>query len=373
MWSRHYALALCLAVVAGGCGEDDLSRDLGTRSDLGSVDADLGGLPDDGGARDGSTDLDAAADNAIDAVNIVDAAAFAEVRDFLAGTGDSLALASQAFYASYGDDYDFLYLVADVAEGTGRYTRVRSSAIPEVGVGDADHGATYGSASNLKGAIALRLGIGNGPTLHETLHHWGVFLDASLGFGRDATMNFGPHWGVASVFGQHGGFQADTLRCADGGPLPCAADTGGRIQLRVAEFGPAANGGDSIAYAPIELYLMGLRTHEGLDDIVLLRDANFVSQDDGTGDFFFDTAGTTTLTIAELGVAQGGFRATVPEAERHFRGAFVFVSASPATVAQMDAVSQWSRVFGDREESSLLSFEDATGGLGTMDTRIAAR
>jgi hypothetical protein len=46
------------------------------------------------------------------------------------------------------------------------------------------HDAEFGSKGRLKAVIGLdAFPLANGPALHETLHHWGVFVDAKFGFG----------------------------------------------------------------------------------------------------------------------------------------------------------------------------------------------
>ncbi len=310
------------------------------------------------------------------AVNIVDPAAAAEIRAYVLGTEPELYVGSAAFYAHFDDDYDFLYVFTDVptpdSSAAARYTAVRHEAVPSIGLTGAYTNPGYGSHPHLRAAVGVDFNdYGNGPTLHETLHHWSMFLDPSFGFGHDRENDFGAHWGVAGVFGQHGGFDGSTVRCSTptDAPPPCSPDPDGVIRLTTTEFGPNANGGDSIPYAPIELYLMGLVPQADVPSPILVLDgAHFVAQDPSTLRMSFEITGTHEVSMADI-VAVHGARPPAPAAERAFRGAFVCFSDTPLATARMDALERWAATFGnDVSTPGLLSFESATGGRATMSS-----
>ncbi|MEZ4395224.1 MAG: hypothetical protein R3A48_29435 [Polyangiales bacterium] len=314
------------------------------------------------------------------AVNIVDGEAATEVERYVRGESPELYTAAARFYEHFGDDYDFVYIFSDGpvmgATAAARFTPVRRMPMQGTGITRTTNNTRYpAAAQRLKGAIGVNLAAGgNGPTLHETLHYWSMFLDARFGFGRDRDQSFGAHWGVAGIQGQHGGFDPATLRCstpADASPPGCMPDGDGVTRVTVGTFGPNANGGDSKPYAPLELYLMGLipRAEVG-GPFTVLEGAHYVSTDSATRRMTFEITGTHTVSIDEI-VAVHGERAPAPAEQRAFRGAFVVFSAAPVSAARMDLLERWASIFGnDTPHSALLSFERATGGRATLSTRL---
>ena len=362
---------ICLLATAcddtGGGAASDAAH-----PDASSQDAALDAGPVDAGEADAVV-LEQA--HTAHVINIVDPAAVQAVRGFLQTSPNAdIAGAARAVYEVLPDDYDFLYIFAPTEvpdAASGRYVRVRSPAMPAIGLDAAADDPSFGSPARLKGAVALNPNaVGNGPTIHETLHHWGVFLDRSLGFGRDRDTEFGAHWGTAGVNGQHGGFVTGAVRCAepaDSEP-PCAPGADGRAVYVLPAFGPNANGGDGTAYALIELYLMGLVPASEVPDFDLLVEASFIEFDEATNTFRMSADDLVTRTMDDI-VAIHGERP--PAEQSDFRAAFVVVSDAPLDEAALAPFDQWARIFGGVTDSPFLeSFEGATGGRATMDVRL---
>lgn len=314
------------------------------------------------------------------AVNIVHAEAAAEIVRYINGASPELYVSTRAFYEHFDDAYDFVYVFTDGpvmgATTAARFTPVRRPAIPGTGLTRAVMNTMYpASATRLRGAIGVNFSaVGNGPTLHETLHYWSMFLNASFGFGRDRDQGFGAHWGVASVNGQHGGFDLSTLRCnapAGAQPPMCTPDPDGITRITVGTFGPNANGGDSRPYAPVELYLMGLvPAAEAGGPFLVLDGAHFVSNDATTRRMTFEITGAHSVSMDDI-VRAHGVRAPATMEERTFRAAFVVFSTAPVSVQRMDALERWAAIMGnDMAHPALYSFERATGGRATMSTRL---
>ncbi len=354
-----------------GCGDDAAPQDAGAPPADGAVVADAAVdtgpvvVPDGVQLRD-------------HAVNIVDPAAANEIRQYVLGQSPQLYVSVAKFYEHFADEYDFIYVFSDapvpMATAFARYTPVRRAALPSVGLPRAFADARYGDHPHLRGAVGVNFtAAGNGPTLHETLHHWATFLDARFGFGRDRDQGFGAHWGVAGIYGQHGGFDPATVRCANpaGMAPPCMPDADGVTRVSTASFGPNANGGDSLAYAPIELYLMGLVPRaEVLASVLVFDGAHFVNQDAATRRMNFEITGTHTVTMDQI-IGVHGERPPATAEERAFRAAFVSFSDTPLAADRMAALERWAAVFGnDATARGLLSFETATGGRATMSTRL---
>lgn len=365
------ALPLALALLLPACG-DATSTPLvpaDAATDLPAADAALDDVPAPQGLQ-----------LRPHAVNIVDPEAATEVTRYIRGESPELYRAAAVFYEHFADEYDFLYIFTDGpvqgATAAARFTAVRRPVIPGTGVARATNNTRYpASAARLRGAVGVNFNaVGNGPTLHETLHYWSMFLNASFGFGRDRDQSFGAHWGVAGINGQHGGFDPETLRCkvpADAQPPNCMPEADGVTRVTMSTFGPNANGGDSRPYAPIELYLMGLipRAEAG-GPFIVLEGAHFVSTDTATRRMTFEITGSHTVSMDDIARAQGE-RAPATAEERALRGAFVVYSAAPLSAERMDALERWAAIFGnDLPHAALHSFERATGGRATMSTRL---
>lgn len=366
------------AVLLGGCEQEGDDADAGDLADVAVADAlpdgDAGGLAPDALPEPPPPDDVFVREHV---VNIVDPQAAEELRRVIAPDQQgNLRVVSRAFFAAFADEYDFVYFFPDheVPNGVaGQFEHVRHPALPGTGIDGAYEEPGYGSAARARGVVALNLhAVGNGPTLHETLHYWGVFLDRDrFGFGRDAETDFGPHWGVAGVNGQLGGFDPETLGCAEGGEPPaCAPGPDGRPRFTLGGFGPTTNGGDGVPYAPLELYLMGLvPAGEVPGPIPVLREAELLGYDQPTDTITMAAAGVELIEVEDI-VARHGEVEPIPADARNFRAAFAVISAEPASAEVMDRAETWARIFSDALPSSFLfGFERATGGRATMDAR----
>jgi hypothetical protein len=215
----------------------------------------------------------------------------------------------------------------------------------------------------------------NGPTVHETLHHWSMLLDSSFGFD-----NARSHWGASSADGVHGGFDRSTVICRatgrppTGTPPACPLDGGGRMRVRTAPFSCCLT--DMKLMSPIELYLMGLVPANQVAPLWVMDSPMY------EGPVFADAGSSIVamnyslqrfriVTVEDI-IAKHGVRP--PATQRDFRGAFVLVTPQPATQAQLERVARWARRFSGEEKApaslGVISFSEATRGLATMVTRL---
>ncbi|HEY6722683.1 MAG TPA: hypothetical protein VI197_01595, partial [Polyangiaceae bacterium] len=280
--------------------------------------------------------------------------------------------------------YDFVFFVTDhVIDGlpvAGKFEAVNRPPIPGTGNEIAVELGAYRSDGTLKGAIGIPYHENYFPPFsHEIVHYWAAYLDTRFGFGASGDEHYGPHWGFSSVNGQLGGFDASTLRCetpADELLPNCTTNSEGATRYVVGAFGANANGFLGLPYSPFELYLMGLApASEVPESFVLLEDAVMVedSAEEEAGTVVVEATSLTTLPFADI-VARHGSVERLPADARHFKAAFVVVSAAPAPHAVMSDVANWAAVFGNRlAQPPLKSFEEDTGGTATLDTVIGSR
>lgn len=285
-----------------------------------------------------------------------------------------LETALDAFYATHGDDYDFLYLFVPDENFSirGRYLPVAERVVMTLGVFRRGLTSVASRRPRLRAVIVLALnprGIG-GPTLHETMHHWGQYLGLiapSLGLSAF------PHWGEVGVRGQLGGFDPTRLRClapAGAGPPDCERAPDGRFQVIVPPFGKVANGGDGVPYAPLELYLMGLVPAAEVPVLPILVEPRLDPRSGGAAYHLYDVAGVRMLTVAEIVTAMKGERPEATANDRALRGGFVLVTPAVAVPADLERIATWARRFGAVESAPWFSFCAATGGRATMRTDL---
>ena len=313
--------------------------------------------------------------------NIVNASYVDSIKNILDETsGVSANAIAKEFYKSFPDDYDFLYLLAEVesSAASGVSIPVRWDGTSGVGRGPATDDQSWGSTARLKqvivmGTLVKGTVISSGPTLHETLHYWGVYLDTSFGFE-------GVHWGKSSADGLLGGFNRDSLVCRDTGAKPtgtmpsCPLDSSGRMKTSVAPFSSCCIS-DIKKYSDIELYLMGLLPASDVNSLWVMDDPVYegpVWTDASTNiaAMNYNVSGLHVVTVNEI-IAKHGARPAATQTA--FHAAFIMVTAQPATQTQLDTIALWARRFSGEEHtptSGIISFSDATSGRATMTTQL---
>lgn len=169
-----------------------------------------------------------------------------------------------------------------------------------------------------------------------------------------------PHWGFSSSNGQLGGFDPDTLTDLGGGRY--AAD------FRI--------GGTRRPYSAIELYLAGFVGAEGVPDLWVAEDAEWVQEDGritetGDGRQIFTASRWRTFTIDDIVETHGPRAPAAAEAQWHFRTAVILLTDvdHPGTPEEFDLLSGHAERFSHRDSDDLdgySNFFEATRGLGSM-------
>ena len=179
------------------------------------------------------------------------------------------------FYQHYQDVFDILLIVSNLSEPgeseTEPQTRPERSGIwysgamfkisnstRGIGMKTVDRSSSVGGSSKLKGVMHLpkRTYLMRGPSLHELMHLW---------VGDDVIPStFQNHSGFSSVYGQLGGFEQQKLiELGDG-------------RYAAGRWGTYANHGNSLPYAPLELYLAGWIAADEVPGILIAEDGEWV-------------------------------------------------------------------------------------------------
>jgi len=281
--------------------------------------------------------------------------------------GNKKRALTQNIYESFSDEFDFIFYILneeDTPTGIG-YAGVYSSvsnAVQGIGANIFDFSVSYGSSGKLKGVIQIpsRRLIMNGPTLHELMHNWANRAIDANQFDRSGnSVSSGSHWGYVggSSKGQLGGFDISTLI------------ENGNNSYTVDRFGSFANGGNSIPYNELELYLMGMIPASELSDFEVFTGLSNFSSDPVTRKYTFSATTRTVYTPSML-VAKVGER--IPNSvnsQKDFRILTIVLTDTPLTEAEWNTIDEQIERFGrsSDEGTNLLNFWEATGGRGTLD------
>ncbi len=290
--------------------------------------------------------------------NMIEPLASLEIKKFLMPASSSLQLATQAFYTEFGDDYDLIMMFPESPAVRGSFGTATQAQNQVQGIGRSifDNTAFWGSARKLGSVMCRNFG-NNGPTLHEFMHRWGVSLSTSLGFQQCA----GSHWGIAGVGkSQLGGFDPATLIDEGGG------------EYTVGYFGSIANGGDSVNYSMLELYLAGLASPDEVPDFPMPQNVDcnsLVCDDPSCTRIRFSADAVVNTSVDSIITAHG---ARIPDwtvAQKDFKAALVVFSQYPLNGSEMAYYNIQSADFGGPDGAGFpKSFAEATLGRGSMDT-----
>jgi hypothetical protein len=274
---------------------------------------------------------------------------------------------AQRFYAVYGDDYDFLNIASTPPYNGNRYHLAVKNDVTGIGVSVFDNSALYRSAGRLQGInrypIPGFFDLGETTLMHETGHQWINFLEIpALQAGI-------PHWPISSLspfvmgYGERGGqglhFGYELL-----------AQGGGEYRLR---WAPDRR----VAYADLELYLMGLLPAE-----VVGEHFSFPDQGQQLCDGCV-LRGAVPVRVQDVIDAYGPRRPAYPSARAELSMATIVVTTQrPLTHREM-AFFDYFAARGEAREplaftsgfarGTSLPFFVATGGRGTLSTTLKGR
>jgi hypothetical protein len=190
-------------------------------------------------------------------------------------------------------------------------------------------------------------------------HAWGVNIGQTLNLMD--SWNGSPmlgHWNAnADMQGQMGAYYFD-----ENGNIGHFADNGDGTWHLVANT-------EVEAYSPLEMYLMGMIPPQEVPPVHILQNPNMTDSNRITADSY------TTLTIDQIMQAEGGARIpSAAEAQKDFNMAFIVTQDKPFNDAAYAYFSLLSHRLTSKdppqEHTSFAPFYWATGGRGTLDTRL---
>ena len=239
-----------------------------------------------------------------------------------------------------------------------------SNTIEGTGVPVFDDSSNFGSAGKLKSLMQLTQinFLLDGPTSHEILHNWGNFVipsEAVSDFGTNLTsFPLGGHWGFTggNTKGQLGGFDQNTL--VDNGNGSYTLDS----------FGLNANGGNSVPYNDIELYLMGMIP---LSEVAAFDGfTTITSIADNGNDTWTLEATKTNYTPASLNTLLENRVPSSTTAQKDFKALVIVITDAPLTTDEWDLLDFQAELYSRNSDdgfSTLYNFWEATRGLGTIE------
>jgi uncharacterized protein YjdB len=277
------------------------------------------------------------------------------------------ALDDQTVYSNIVDIFEFYGInigVSNSVQGLGQTIYSNATA--------------WGSSGKLKSVMFLPHYnfILYGPSLHELCHNWGAFICPTYSLYGDP---YGGHWGVSNAGGQLGGFKY--IRTIEENCDGIAGKTKYQASMDPRKradgsflkpgFGDYANGGNSVPYSDIELYLMGMKSAQEL------RDANFrldiysgnsydYTQEGWDNRYFYST-GITSYTIDDLIALQGERIPDASVSQKHFKLLTVLLQIEKDESYYSDVISHLKYLSGSYAREGYYSFNEATRGAGSLE------
>ena len=274
------------------------------------------------------------------------------------------SILTSKLYEYFQDDFDMIMFITNEQDRpqTIPYYGINSSIANSVkGIGKSifSWASYYGSAGKLFSVMYLPYlnAIKYGPTLHEFCHCWANYAIPTVVSG---------HWGICggNTKGQLGGFKQSTLQTNVDGIAN---------KYCVESFGVNANGGNSVPYNEMELYLMGMlpidSVHE-FDAFPEVDSETFQYYDEQHTRISFIADKRIHYTQASLIEKLGNREPDYTTSQKEFKALFVVLSKQPLTSDEWNAYEDginWFCKTSDDGISWLYNFWEATRGIGSID------
>jgi len=251
---------------------------------------------------------------------------------------------AKKFYDFYPDEFDFInFMVVRGDLGMKAHSGSLRSAATNIRTDQTDYTAEFGSQGRLLAMTYSPFGFLN----HEIGHSWGAFVGVEKGIST------GVHWSGSTDIS---GMMSEGFETSDGlyffKPNGDGTFTAGWFEDR---------------FAPLELYLMGMIPPEEVPDVQILQNPDLSDLERVIPE------SVETYSIEQIIAAAGGPRQPAyPAAQTDFNVAIALLSDSNFSEAEIALYSFLSREYSaQREANALVNFYTATGGRGTVNTRLA--
>ncbi|MBC8330851.1 MAG: hypothetical protein H8E28_02610 [Anaerolineae bacterium] len=251
---------------------------------------------------------------------------------------------AKKFYSIYPDEFDFInFMVVRGDLGMKAHAGGLRNPAANIGLNRTDYTAEYGSQGRLLAMMYSGFELLN----HEIGHAWAAFAGETLGISN------GSHWlGTTDINGvmSEGYETPDNL-----------------YFFSPNNDGTFKAGWSEALYAPLELYLMGMMPSEEVPDVHVLHDPDLTNTERVTANR------VDTYTITDIMNAAGGSRdPAYPAAQTDFNLAVILLTDTEFSPAEYAYYSYLSREYAaQREGNAMTNFYTATGGRGTVTTRLA--
>ena len=270
-------------------------------------------------------------------------------------------------YKQFNDQYDFIMLILnedEIPEGINYYGKNIgvSNTINGIGGGIFDYTSNYGSSGKLKSVIQLSslYYLQNGPVLHELLHNWANYALPTENVDQTGTnlnsFSYYGHWGFTggSTPGQLGGFKQSTLEDL------------GNNKYSVESFGAFANGGNSVPYSELELYLMGMIPLSSVNQFTLFND---ITSLEIVNNKYIFTANRVDYGSSELESLLGVRSPNSIDSQKEFNLLLIVLTDRTLSNTQWDLITSAADWFSFKgaDEISLYNFWEATNGIGSIN------
>ncbi len=303
----------------------------------------------------------------------------------------ALKTLTNRIYSKFEDDFDFIFFVLNIPENNSVINSLGfygmnihvSNDIQGVGVDIADETALWGSSGKLKSVIYFPYynAILNGPALHELSHNWAAFICPTY---DQNNVNYNGHWGVSNGGGQLGGFKyvrkvQEKVDGVEGKTLYQASvssdEKNADGSFKYGGFGVNANGGNSLPYSDIELYLMGLKSSQELRNESFTLEVYSGNSYDMEGAYpfsegYFYSTMVTHYSIDDI-IAKNGKRIPdVTSSQKQFKILTVAITPEEATDSFhpeiIQSVEWFTGAENDQTYPSIYNFRQATNNVGSL-------
>ncbi|MCG3138117.1 MAG: hypothetical protein HJJLKODD_01977 [Phycisphaerae bacterium] len=219
------------------------------------------------------------------------------------------------FARQFPNAAEFVFFMPDEYRAQQLFTALAGFTVtlkaPESGLGPILSISDFPELSDLRSYIYLARKdmLVLGPSLHELAHGWGARFSLPQELGDQIQMS-GNHWGYSSVGGQLGGWTPGTL-----------LDLGnGQFEISDGNVEPSGRSFNSVPYAPLEMYIMGLGPAEEVEPIKVAINPVFQSL------FQFSADGIAVVTIDDIIFANGPRKPDFLSSPRNFEATLLILT-----------------------------------------------